>query len=484
MQEGPARPSARARRGWIAAGVTVVMLLGVGGIGAALTAGRGGSSTAHATGSVPLHPVTATILPSTTTSTSTTSTTSTTTTRPTAPPTTISPAARLAPRLTTVMSGYTGCLVVEDGGTVVYSDDAGVPFAPASTEKLLTATAALLKLGPGFRFETDVVAAAPPSAGTVSDLWLVGAGDPMLATPAYAARLAQDPETAGFPVTPLSTFASALAAAGVKTVTNGIHGDDSRYDRVRYVPSWPAFYATEEDIGPLSALGLNEGLASWSPTPVAPGDPPAFAAAQLAGLLTQQNIHAAGAADSTAPTPRVVLARVYSAPLATIISQMLRVSDNYTAEMLTKELGRQIAGVGSTAAGTSVTTQTVARLGLPTSGLHMVDGSGLDRGDRSTCRLELATLDLAARNSALSPIGAGLAVAGETGTLIARYNHTPFQGRVEAKTGSLDGVMAMVGHEEVGRALRFAFIVNGIFTWPQGTAIEDRLLFALATYPN
>jgi hypothetical protein len=44
--------------------------------------------------------------------------------------------------------------------------------------------------------------------------------------------------------------------------------------------------------------------------------------------------------------------------------------------------------------------------------------------------------------------------------------------------------MGMVGHEEVGRALRFAFIVNGNFTWPQGAAIEDRLLFALATYPN
>ena len=55
---------------------------------------------------------------------------------------------------------------------------------------------------------------------------------------------------------------------------------------------------------------------------------------------------------------------------------------------------------------------------------------------------------------------------------------------MEAKTGSLDGVMGMVGHEEVGHPLRFAFIVNGNFTWPQGTAVEDRLLFALATYPN
>ena len=456
-------------------------------MGAALTAGGGGSSSAHAAGTVPFRPVTATLAPTTsspTTSSTTSTTDAPTTTRPTAPPTTLSPATRLAPRLAAAMAGFSGCLVVEDGGTVIYSINAGVPYLPASTEKLLTATTALTKLGPGFRFETDVVAAAAPANGTVSDLWLVGSGDPMLGTPAYGAHLAQFPETAGFPMTPLSTLASALAAAGVKTVTNGIHGDDSRYDRQRYVPSWPAFYASEDDIGPLSALGLNEGLASWSGAPVVAGDPPAFAASQLAGLLGADGIHAAGAADSTAPTSRVVLARVYSAPLATIISEMLRVSDNYTAEMLTKEIGRQVAGQGSTLAGTGVTAQTIANYGLPTSGLHLVDGSGLDRGDRSTCQLEMATLNLAARTPVLSAIGAGLAVAGESGTLINRYNNTPFQGRVEAKTGSLDGVMAMVGHEEVGHPLRFAFIVNGNFTWPQGTAVEDRLLFALATYPN
>jgi D-alanyl-D-alanine carboxypeptidase/D-alanyl-D-alanine-endopeptidase (penicillin-binding protein 4) len=382
------------------------------------------------------------------------------------------------------MAGYPGCLLVEDGGTTIYSFNAGVPYAPASTEKLLTATTALTRLGPGFRYETDVVAAAPPAGGTVSDLWLVGAGDPMLATPEYGAHLGQDPETAGFPYTPLSALADGLAAAGVKTVTNGIHGDESRYDQMRYVPSWPAFYASEGDIGPLSALGLNEGLAAWTPRPVAPGDPAGFAASELARLLGTRSVHAAGAADAVAPAKRVVLARVFSASLATIISEMLRVSDNYTAEMLTKELGRRIAGVGSTTAGTSVITQAVTALGLPTSGMHLVDGSGLDRGNRSTCRLELATLDLASRSASLSAINAGLAVAGETGTLIHRYNGTPIQGRLEAKTGSLDNVMGMVGHEEVGHPLRFAFITNGNFSWPQGEAVEDRVAFALATYPN
>jgi D-alanyl-D-alanine carboxypeptidase/D-alanyl-D-alanine-endopeptidase (penicillin-binding protein 4) len=376
-------------------------------------------------------------------------------------------------------------VVVEDGGTVIYSQNAGGPVVPASTEKLLTATAALTRLGPGFRYETDVVAAAPPAGGTVSDLWLVGAGDPVLATPEYTAALGQNPETAGFPATPLSTLAAGLAAAGVTSVTNGIHGDESRYDQMRVLPSWPAFYYTTEfDIGPLSALGLNEGLATLTPRPVFTADPPAFAASELARLLGQRHVHAAGAANAVAPAHPVVMARVFSAPLGTIISEMLRISDNYTAEMLTKELGRQIAGVGSTSAGTGVTTQTVAGLGLPTYGLHLVDGSGLDRGDRSTCQLELATLDLASRNATLAPIGSGLAVAGESGTLINRYNQTPFQGRVEVKTGSLDGVMGMVGHEEVGHPLRFAFIANGGFTWPQGSAVEDRLLFALATYPN
>jgi D-alanyl-D-alanine carboxypeptidase/D-alanyl-D-alanine-endopeptidase (penicillin-binding protein 4) len=381
------------------------------------------------------------------------------------------------------MGGFQGCLVVEDGSKVIYGHNVAEALAPASTEKLLTAAAALTQLGPGFRYETDVVATAPPSGGSVDDLWLVGKGDPVLATPEYIAWLAQSPEVANFPATPMSALADALVAAGIRTVRNGIHGDDSRYDRTRYLPSWPALYQTQVDIGPLGALSVNEGLMTLTPKVVAASDPATFAASELARLLGLRGASVAGAADGTAPAGGVVVARIQSAPLATIVDEMLRISDNYTAELITRELDRHAGGAGSTPGGTSVIMRTAAGLGLPTAGLQMVDGSGLDHGDRSTCQLELAALDLGQRAN-LSQLSTGLAVAGVSGTLIHRYVGTPFQGHLEAKTGSIDGVMAMAGHEEVGHPLRFAMIVNGVFTWAQGAALEDRLVAALATYPE
>ena len=494
MQPGPDPGAHRARRRWVvpASAAMVVAVLAAAVAGAAGLAGVWTPDRHVPTRRLATPAVVAPTVASTTQVTSATESPHVappnplpiTAPRPTAPPPpSATPGSRLASRLATAMSGFQGCLVVEDGNTVIYGHSPSQALAPASTEKLLTAAAALIQLGPGFRYETDVVATAVPSGGAVDDLWLVGKGDPVLSTPEYIASLAKQPELVNFPTTPLSGLADALVAAGVRTVRNGIHGDDSRYDRTRYLPSWPTLYQTQVDIGPLGALSVNEGLMALTPKPVAAPDPATFSASELARLLGLQGVGAAGAADGVAPAGAVVLARVQSPPLATIVAEMLRVSDNYTAELITRELDRHAGGTGTTPGGTAVTMRTAAALGLPTAGLHMVDGSGLDHGDRSTCQLELAALDLGQRAN-LSPLSGGLAVAGVSGTLIHRYVGTPFQGHLEAKTGSIDGVMAMVGHEEVGHPLRFALMVNGTFSWAQGASLEDRLVAALATYPE
>jgi len=87
-------------------------------------------------------------------------------------------AALLAPMLAgRPLGGHVGAVVTDlDTGAVLFSQNAGSEFVPASNAKLLTAVAALSTLGPPARFTTRVVAGARPGL-----LTLVGGGDPTLA---------------------------------------------------------------------------------------------------------------------------------------------------------------------------------------------------------------------------------------------------------------------------------------------------------------
>ena len=74
------------------------------------------------------------------------------------------------------------CLVVSQGGRTLYAERPGSPLIPASNMKLLTATAVLDRLGAAHRLTTDVVGARPRAGVVDGNLYLVGGGDPLLAT--------------------------------------------------------------------------------------------------------------------------------------------------------------------------------------------------------------------------------------------------------------------------------------------------------------
>jgi D-alanyl-D-alanine carboxypeptidase/D-alanyl-D-alanine-endopeptidase (penicillin-binding protein 4) len=164
---------------------------------------------------------------------------------------------------------------------------------------------------------------------------------------------------------------------------------------------------------------------------------------------------------------------------------MLRESDNNTAELLTKELGRREASQGTTAAGVGVVRATLAGAKLPVSDLTAVDGSGLDRSDRASCRLFAEILAVSGEDG---PIADGLAIAGETGTLAKRFVNHPAEGRLRAKTGFLDGTVGLSGWMDGTRGgdLLFAFLANGLPlpTEPPAQEVQEALGAALATYPE
>ncbi len=416
-------------------------------------------------------------------------------------------AQRLAPTLSSIMTepalgsaAAAGCLVVSQGGQTLYSDNPLESLLPASNMKLLTATAVLDRLGASHQITTSVVA-VPPVAGVVKgNLYLVGGGDPLLATSPSATGLG----TGETVYTSLDQLANQVRAAGVTTVTGSVVGDESRYDQLRTVPSWAPQYEAEGDVAPLSALEVNDGAAPASPPPTTgasasalvaaeAANPAARAAATFAAVLAADGVRVTGAPTTgKAPSGIPVLTSIASPPLAAEVDAMLTVSDDTAAELFTKELGYQASGAGTTAAGVAAIRADLAADGLPVSELIGLDGSGLDRGDRATCNLIEADLD---HVGASSVVAQGLPIAGQTGTLSTRMRGTPAAGRLRAKTGTLDDVVALSGFVQpapgsqvpgsvLGQPIVFAQIFNRVTSLAVARAAEDQIGVALARYPT
>jgi len=375
------------------------------------------------------------------------------------------------------------CLVVKaPDGRTVYARQPSLPLIPASNLKLVTALATLDRLGADSHLTTSVRSRALPQGGVLSgDLWLVGGGDPLLATADYAA-------TAGFLggprlATSMESLADRVAQSGVKVVAGRVLGDESRYDTQRYLPSWNPRYITDNEIGPMSALTVNDNFAPFRPRPVAAPAPAANAAGMLVSLLAARGVSVAGgSAAGTAPPGTVEIAALNSPPLAQVVGEMLRESDNLTAELLTKELGARLGGAGTTAAGVKLERDEALRR-LPATGLVAVDGSGLDRSDRATCELFSGLLSVAGTEG---PLGGGLPFAGHDGTLTRRFVGTSAAGKVRAKTGSLEHVVALSGWatDQESRPVTFSLLSNDLSRESTGTALEDKVVEILVGFPQ
>lgn len=390
----------------------------------------------------------------------------------------LSPQDLLTERLNADLAGSNSCLVVENGsGGVVYQRQPNSALIPASTQKLLVAEAALAVLGPSYQFTTKVMAPSAPVKGQVGNLWLVGGGDPVLAAPDFVASLAGQVKYAGYSWTSLSGLAGAVAAAGITSVPGGIHGDASAQNGPNWLPTWPNEYLQSNTIGLLSALSINEGLDYAGSQSTEAGDPAAYSAATLGALLAQHGVSAAGGADGTAPANAVVVATVVSAPLSNIVEALLRESDNWIAELLTRALDKAKGGSGTTAGGVAIVLQQATAAGIPLAGAVMDDGSGLSRTDRATCTEMMTVL-----NAAPQTVLDGLAIAGETGSLATRLNGTSLQGRLHAKSGTLEEVAGLVGYETVRTPLRFAYLDNDNLSQTALENREDAIAESMAAY--
>jgi D-alanyl-D-alanine carboxypeptidase/D-alanyl-D-alanine-endopeptidase (penicillin-binding protein 4) len=344
-------------------------------------------------------------------------------------------------------------------GTAVFARNSDRSLVPASNEKLPITYAALESLGPDYQIETDVLGEGE-LVGTTwqGSLVLQGHGDPTLSS------------------TDLSSLARQVRERGIRRVAGTVIGDESYFDTRRTAPGWkPSFYINES--APLSALTVDR---TWfhgrhSRTPAL------AAAALFRDALRARGVTVGGRATlgraSVAAEP---LAQVLSPPLAQIVRFMDRDSDNFTAELLLKQLAAYNGLPGTTVAGAAQVRDLLAGAGVPLAGVRIVDGSGLSPYDRLTARAIVEILRAAWNEPEIKPaFVSALAVAGMNGTLKDRLRKWPARGAVFAKTGTTSVASALSGY--VRQRYVFSVLQNGrpVSYWWARRA-QDRFATVLA----
>jgi PBP4 family serine-type D-alanyl-D-alanine carboxypeptidase len=403
-----------------------------------------------------------------------------------------------------------GLRVVEaHTGRVFFGKGATSLMDPASNQKVLATTTALVRLGSDWRFRTEVYGAAPDDEGVVQgDLFLRGSGDPTL-----GAR-------------ELEELANKLVARGVRRVTGGIVADPRRLGDDGPV--------TSDDQRP--QLTINRGLVVVRVHPSDVGDAPSvildpppprgqvggpsdFVVVNQArtaegrqrhlsidanaargvlridvagrigsespgvlfrrrlpdGALTTAIFFRAALAGAGVPVgERATLGLVgadaellvahSSAPLGVLLRRINKDSDNYEAERLLEAVGAEVlGGPATTDKGIAVLRDVISEFGLDPRSYLPKNGSGLGHANRISARAMTDLLRALYLDPRVGPeLLQSLSVGGVDGTTRNRFRGLPVARHVRAKTGTLVGKSCLSGLVGDGDdVMAFSIMVQG-----------------------
>ena len=358
-----------------------------------------------------------------------------------------------------------------EGGRL-FAKRAGDRRTLASNTKLYSTAATLGRFGPDERLETQVRGSGQLTAAGawLGDLYLVGGGDPTFGSRSFARAYGSEAS--------VEALAAALDRAGLERVMGHVRGDESRHDSRRGGPA--SDYRTSPYVGPLSALSFNRGDGDGG----FQSNPPKVAARELTRALERRGIGVSGPARTgTAPPTAARLVGVSSPPLAGLVRQTNKPSDNFFAEMLAKELGTS-PGRGTTKRGANRAQTFAAGLG---SRAQIVDGSGLARRNRAKPRAVVRLLAGLEASPSFAPeypaFRASLPIAGRDGTLSDRMRGEAAEGRCRAKTGTLPNVSVLSGYcrSRGGDRIAFSFLMSRIDV-DAARDLQDRMANAIARF--
>lgn len=383
------------------------------------------------------------------------------------------------------------------------------PMIPASTTKLATAAAVLDKFGPSHKFVTTLWSAAEQSGETLQgDLILKGGGDP------------------GFVSETMWFLVNDFYRNGIRKISGDLVVDDTYFDSIRTDPSRDPGRVDRAYDAPIGAMSFNwnsvnvflrprkvgekvevhidpdldgwavrnsaktkngggnglevsrvgDGLISVSgalgvDSPEVPvykniSDPPLWAGQNLVYFLRQRGITVQGKVRlGKTPEKARQLAKAEGKPVSHHVADMLKFSNNYVAEMLTKSLAAQFVSTPARLEdGMGVVRSFLTSSGFDKERFVVINPSGLSRKNRVAPRDMAELLIQMSRKFTVFPeFLSGLPLAGVDGTLKSRMKNSSATGWVRAKTGLLTGAVGLAGYagRKDGSMRAFVFLFNG-----------------------
>ena len=399
----------------------------------------------------------------------------------------------------------------------LYSRDAQKYFIPASNVKLLTTAAALQKLGADFRIKTSVYSDENGS------LYVAGRGDPSI-TEAQLKSLAQqlkrrgvdqvneligdDSYFQGSPVNPNWEWEDAQAGYGAP-INSLIFNQNAielllspqalgqplkvTFGEPKLANQWQIQnnsvtvaqnesefieVGREFDRPAIRVSGQLKVGAEPEPAYVAVVNPANNFLQHFQQVLAAEGIPVKQAlVASVSRNFNQELATIESPPLAELVRETNRESNNLYAEVLLRLLGKvtdkmplpqtltgkmPVPQEDTGEIGLKELKTALTQLGVNPNSYILADGSGLSRHNLISPEALVQTLRFMANSPAASIYRQSLPIAGESGTLKNRLNSTPNRVILQAKTGTLSGVSALSGYIEVPdyEPLVFSIIVN------------------------
>ena len=448
------RPTQWRRSTHVGVGVAVLLLVAaVVAVAAVLTTGRTTSDAAAATPAPPAATANPGVVPVADSATK---------------PTPDRLAATIAPLVADPNLGaLTGRITDAITGAQLWSQGADVPMQPASTNKVLTAAAALLALDRDARLTTRVMTTGQPGV-----VVLKGGGDPTLS----AAPKGQD--TWYRDAARISDLAEQVRRSGTKATI--VQVDISSYSGPTMAPGWDPADIDGGDIAPMESVMLDCGRTQ----PVSVESRRSTTPALDAGRALAVALKVDPATVTVLPMGLrggQEIASVQSPPLMERLREMMNASDNVMAESIGREVAAQMKRPQSFDGAVQAVLGQLDKAKIDTGGSRLLDSSGLSIDDRLTAE----TLDEVVNSAAgsaqpkLRPLVDLLPIAGGSGTLSNRYLDTDAgraaAGYLRAKTGSLTATNALAGivTDASGRVMTFAFISNN--AGPTGRTAIDAL---------